>query len=1092
MATTVDVQLRLSATTLLRVSIAGSDVAACESAFVANVVVPNAATAATAAGVPTPDWASVVSSVVARAVGPAEFSFRAVPSDLFGLKSLDELELVGHQIAVLPKALLGLTQLRRVTLRRCALKSVPADLRPLALLEALDLSENALASSPLAFVPSSLRELHLSGNAQLAALPAFDGDAPLLSVLEAAECRLASLPASLGNCTSLTRVDLTSNQLKSVAPLGALNAATPLRELVIPLNRLAALPAGVGELASLVLISAHGNLLEQLPATFSQLTKLASLDLNRNPLVSIDALASCTALITLALAGCQLTAAAAPAGAAPPPTGAASVLTPLGALTQLRQLTLASNRLADGDALIALRGLTKLESLDLSGNAIQSISEAWLRSAFLPRLVSLSLARNALRQLPQTLSGSFDRLRFLDVSECVLTQMSALAHLTRLESLRCDSARVCCLPPTDLPDCVRELSFASMHVKLARAFLPLPAASDVEGAPSLGNPASVAVDDDDLATVRMLHVPDDERKRPAALEQQVRVAVSCARASRQRLLLALVAHFARVAPLLVAELDAMTFLGEIVHDGAARHAAAAAAANDDDADARLHVALVALTRLCSPPHGAKARERFPLGAAVALMQIAESPSAPLHAVFFALWCVGTVAASRAARQHLVASVGEQRWRALATSARVRDSALLRAATNRLLHAVGDVDWLHFASNPARCERAPGVRILAIDGGGTRGLVCLAILDELEQLTGKRVYEMFDMIAGVSTGSIVSSFLGLRQSTVASCRAKYLAFAKTVFTIGKQRELTKDDLETDGDRAVAADIAAGVGGVESALGLDGDGDAATSAAAAAAGDDDEKSSGFGWAKIYNLAHILKRGGFYSAARIGAIIGHHVSSNPLIDSTSIAVGKVPAVMMLAANVSCVPPQFHVFRNYALPFDAAREPSDYAGSCEVPTQRCVQASTAAPFYFETAVVDGDRLQDGGLIANNPSACALREARRLWPNRRVDCLMSVGCGSSPVKRTQLEGLRGLALTFLKAATSTDRIADALEDALALTETLYMRINPRDARLACGIDEARDAQLAAVQVAAKEALRVPEVWAQLVKVADVLKCGVW
>jgi predicted acylesterase/phospholipase RssA len=207
--------------------------------------------------------------------------------------------------------------------------------------------------------------------------------------------------------------------------------------------------------------------------------------------------------------------------------------------------------------------------------------------------------------------------------------------------------------------------------------------------------------------------------------------------------------------------------------------------------------------------------------------------------------------------------------------------------------------------------------------------------------------------------------------------------------------------------------------------------------------------------------------------------------------LALGKVPAVVMLTTNVSSVPPLIHCFRTYQLPLRENKS-GEYVGSSETPTHVCVQASTAAPFYFQTIVVDGERLQDGGLIANNPAAVGLREARRLWPTRNVDCLLSVGCGRAPTKRTTVDGLRGLALTFLKAATSTDRIADALEDALALTTVVYQRINPQDERLGVGIDEARDAQLAAVQVAAKEAVRVPEVWAQLVKVAETLKSGVW
>lgn len=48
-----------------------------------------------------------------------------------------------------------------------------------------------------------------------------------------------------------------------------------------------------------------------------------------------------------------------------------------------------------------------------------------------------------------------------------------------------------------------------------------------------------------------------------------------------------------------------------------------------------------------------------------------------------------------------------------------------------------------------------LKVLSIDGGGIRGVIPATVLATLESLTGKPVSELFDLIAGTSTGGILA-------------------------------------------------------------------------------------------------------------------------------------------------------------------------------------------------------------------------------------------------------------------------------------------------------------------------------------------------
>lgn len=56
-----------------------------------------------------------------------------------------------------------------------------------------------------------------------------------------------------------------------------------------------------------------------------------------------------------------------------------------------------------------------------------------------------------------------------------------------------------------------------------------------------------------------------------------------------------------------------------------------------------------------------------------------------------------------------------------------------------------------------------LRVLSIDGGGIRGILPLYFLAKLEEMTGKRTCEIFDVIGGTSTGGMIALALSIASA-----------------------------------------------------------------------------------------------------------------------------------------------------------------------------------------------------------------------------------------------------------------------------------------------------------------------------------------
>lgn len=99
-------------------------------------------------------------------------------------------------------------------------------------------------------------------------------------------------------------------------------------------------------------------------------------------------------------------------------------------------------------------------------------------------------------------------------------------------------------------------------------------------------------------------------------------------------------------------------------------------------------------------------------------------------------------------------------------------------------------------------------LLALDGGGVRGLSSLVVLRQLMEMIKPedppKPCDYFDMIGGTSTGGLIAIMLGRLRMTVDECIDEYLKLSPKIFTHVRHRvkwprpiHLAKAEIEVQG-------------------------------------------------------------------------------------------------------------------------------------------------------------------------------------------------------------------------------------------------------------------------------------------------------
>jgi len=178
-----------------------------------------------------------------------------------------------------------------------------------------------------------------------------------------------------------------------------------------------------------------------------------------------------------------------------------------------------------------------------------------------------------------------------------------------------------------------------------------------------------------------------------------------------------------------------------------------------------------------------------------------------------------------------------------------------------------------------------------------------------------------------------------------------------------------------------------------------------------------------------------------------------------------------------------------------------SRHPGSFRVLQRYALRASTAAPTFFKPVMMAGEMYCDGGIVASNPAAVAIHEARSLYPDIPIELVVSVGTGAFiEQKSAPRVGWDGIIGQIVNSATDGEQVHHVLEDLLgepailgrkktAVAKTRYFRFNPVIGKPdEFPIDVTDPVKLKKLRKITKEYMGRPEQEAKVERIADILK----